>query len=150
VPKDWEVKVALNAIIAGDYKQNIIGEWQYAFEMPGYKEVLYWIDKAKNLGLTPEEDMAFFSRHMISDHAMKVHNSRVRLDDWLASHNYITFSDMPYMVKQRLVNDTAFRNKYQAKFTHVLCDEAQDTSKISMKILVTLSLDPNSGHAWKE
>src|SRR5690606_32739194 len=80
VPKDWEVKVALNAIIAGDYKQNIIGEWQYAFEMPGYKEVLYWIDKAKNLGLTPEEDMAFFARNMISDHAMKIHNSPVRLD----------------------------------------------------------------------
>jgi len=142
VPKDWEVKVALNAIIAGDYKQNIIGEWQYAFEMPGYKEVLYWIDNAKHVGVTPEEDLAYFSRHMISDHAMKVHNARVRFDDWLASHNYITFSDMLYMIEQRLIKDAAFRNKYQAKFSHVLVDECQDLSRQTLFILCVLSIAP--------
>lgn len=149
VPKDWEVKVALNAIIAGDYKQNIIGEWQYAFEMPGYKEVLYWIDNAKHVGVTPEEDLAYFSRHMISDHAMKVHNARVRFDDWLASHNYITFSDMLYMIEQRLIKDAAFRNKYQAKFSHVLVDEAQDLNAQTLRVLITLSLEPGDNRVYR-
>lgn len=149
VPKDWEVKAALNTIIAGDYRQNVIGEWQYASVMPGYKEVLYWIDKAKSEGMTPEQDQTFFARHMVSDQAAKVHNCRVRFDEWLSSKNYLTFSDMLYMVEQRLINDIEFREKYQRKFTHVLVDEAQDVNYQALRVLITLSLEPGDNRVYR-
>jgi len=78
---------------------------------------------------------------MPHDQAKKVHNARKRFTDWLGT-KYITFADMPYLIEQRLQSDAAFRNKYQKRFTHIIVDEAQDMFKQSMKILITLSLEP--------
>ena len=144
VPKEWQVKQALNDIIAGDDRKHISGEWQHTIDKPGYKEVLYWIDNAKSRGITSENDLRFFIAHMPHDQAKKVHNARKRFDNWLNTKNYITFADMPYLVEQRLQSDTAFRNKYQKRFSHIILDEAQDSSEISMSILLTLSLEPGN------
>ena len=142
VPKEWETKRAMNEIIVGDDKKRISGEWERSFEKPGYKEVLYWISNAKHHGLTSTEDYPFFARGIGSgDHAQKTHNARVRYDDWLEKNRYITFDDMLYLVEQRLIHDHAFRNKYQARFTHILIDEAQDVNEQALRILITLSLE---------
>ena len=141
VPKEWEVKRALNEIVVGDDRKKIVGEWQAAFEKPGYKEVLHWINLAKSNGLTTTEDAAFFVRFMNHGHAQKVHNARRRYDEWLDANNYITFGDMLYLVEQRLIHDHAFRNKYQARFTHILVDECQDVSRQALFVLCVLSLD---------
>ena len=148
VPKEWQVKQTLNDIIAGDERKHINGEWQHTIEKPGYKEVLYWIDKAKNQGLTPEKDLQFFAVHMPHDQAKKVHNARQRFDEWLASNNFITFADMPYLVEQRLQSDSLFRDKYQRQFSHIITDECQDTNTQNLGILVTLSLDPGDNRIY--
>ena len=144
VPKEWQVKQTLNDIIAGDERKHINGEWQHTIEKPGYKEVLYWIDNAKSSGITSENDLRFFIAHMPHDQAKKVHNARHRFDEWLDTNNFITFADMPYLVEQRLRSDAAFRDKYQRQFSHIILDEAQDSSEMSMSILLTLSLEPGS------
>jgi len=148
VPKEWQVKQALNDIIAGDDRKHISGEWQHTIDKPGYKEVLYWIDNAKNDGITSENDLRFFIPYMPHDQAKKVHNARRRFDDWLNANNYITFADMPYLVEQRLQSDAAFRNKYQRQFSHILIDEAQDTNMQALKILMTLSLEPGDNRVF--
>lgn len=148
VPKEWQIKKALNEIIAGDDRRKIDGEWKYAVEKPGYKEVLYWIDNAKRNGLTTTEDFRFFVRHMIHDQAKRVHNARRRFDEWLEEHNYITFADMLYLVEQRLLHDRDFRDKYQGRFTHVIGDEAQDLSHQTLRLLLTLSLEPGDNRVY--
>jgi DNA helicase-2/ATP-dependent DNA helicase PcrA len=150
VPKEWEVKQALNEIIGGDDRKRIQGEWQYDFAQPGYKEVLYWIDLAKHNGMTEKDDFPFYARHMTHGQAEKVHNCRVRFDAWLEEQNYLTFTDMLYLVEQRLINDKAFREKYQARFTHVLVDDAQDTNQQALRVLITLSLNPGDNRVYKE
>jgi ssDNA-binding Zn-finger/Zn-ribbon topoisomerase 1 len=148
VPKEWQVKKAINQIISGDDREHLRGEWQHELTKPGYKEVLYWIDLAKSNGFTKDKDLQFYTRHMTHALAEKVHNARNRFDEWLEANNYITFVDMLFMVEQLLINDPDFRKKYQAKFTHVLVDEFQDTNAMALKILITISLNPGDNRIY--
>ena len=149
VPKEWQVKQAINDIIAGDNRKNISGEWQHTIEKPGYKEVLWWIDNAKSNGITSENDLQFFVTYMPHDQAKKVHNARKRFTDWLGT-KYITFADMPYLIEQRLQSDVAFRNKYQSQFSHIIVDECQDTNQQNLLILMTLSLEPGNNRIYEQ
>jgi len=148
VPREWQVKKALNQFISGDSRAKIKGVWQYQEEKPGYKEVLYWIDRAKNDGVTPEDNMRFLEHYIVKHNADRVHAVRKMFDMWLDDNNYITFSDMVYMVEQMIIHDESFKNKYQRKFVYVFIDEAQDAAKIAMRILITLSLEPGRSYVY--
>jgi ssDNA-binding Zn-finger/Zn-ribbon topoisomerase 1 len=143
---DWRLKKSLTQMIEGDSRDNIEGEWEHQREKPGYKEVLWWVECAKNVGLRSDEDMRLFTRSLTPQDALRVHNVRQRFDEWLRRENFTRFADMLFEVEQHLVRDSSFRNKYQARFTHVLADEAQDVNAQALRILITLSLDP--GDNW--
>ena len=149
LPKEWQIKQSINDIVAGDDRKKIKGEWQHTIDKPGHKEVLYWIDNAKNNGITSDHDIAYFVLYMPHDQAQLVHNSRKRFDQWLRDNDFITFADMPYLVELRLRNDSQFRNKYQKRFTHIIVDECQDTNEQALIVLMTLSLDPGDNHVFE-
>lgn len=128
--KDWELKKYLN--------EAIDKYWQSP-EKPGWGEVLYWIDNAKYNNLTPSQDYTFFSEYLGRDYGLWVHKIRVHFEKSLADNNLITFSDMLYKVEQLLETNLEFRKKWQGQFSHILCDEAQDTNAQALRILITLA-----------
>lgn len=150
VPKEWEVKRSLQEIIEGNDKNKIEGLWQHYVEKPGWKEVLYYISNAKFHALTESEDHIYFSRALPRDHAQRVDKARSLFDAWLRDNKYITFDDMLFLVEQKLLRDSEFRERWQARFTHVLVDEAQDTSEQALRVLITLSLEPGDNRLYDE
>ena len=139
VAKEWQVKKMLSEIIDEVWAKNP--------EKPGWKEVLLWIDSAKLNGLTANEDYAFYLRYL-GNQAASVHQARVQFDEQMQSQKLITFADMPYKVEQMLIHNRQFREKWQAKFTHILVDEAQDTNEQALRILITLSLEAGDNRVY--
>lgn len=140
VAKEWQVKKALSEIIEEVWENNP--------EKPGYNEVLLWINNAKLNGLTANEDYSFYFQYM-GNLAAYVHEARVKFDAQMEAQHLITFADMTYKVEQMLMRNRNFREKYQAKFTHILVDEAQDTNAQALRILITLSLEPGKNTVYR-
>ena len=67
----------------------------------------------------------------------------------MQSDGLLCFADMLFDVEQKLIHDMVFRNKLQDKFTHVVVDEAQDVSKQALRILITLSFEPNRNDVYE-
>lgn len=141
VAKEWQVKKMLSEII-----DDI---WSSIPEKPGWKEVLLWIDNAKLNGITANDDYNFYSRYISSHNASLIHKCRVALENKMEARHLITFSDMPYKVEQLLIHNRNFRETWQGKFTHIICDEAQDTNAIALRILITLSLNPGENKVYE-
>lgn len=142
VAAEWEIKRCLQQIIEGDEQKSITGEWEGDAEKPGYKEVVYWIENAKYNALPTNEDYAFFKKHLGPQHGQKVHNARRRFDAEMLAAKKFTYADMLFDAEQRLMRDSAFRNRWQARYTHILIDEGQDTNSQALRMLITLSLNP--------
>lgn len=140
VAKEWQIKKALSEIIDEVWENNP--------EKPGYSEVLFWINNAKLNGLTANEDYSFYFQYM-GNLAAYVHEARVKFDAQMEAQHLITFADMTYKVEQMLIRNRNFREKYQAKFTHILVDEAQDTNAQALRILITLSLEPGKNTVYR-
>jgi len=133
VPKDWEVKKALDEIAERLWDEN---------ERPGHKELLYWINLSKYHNFTVEEASEYF-RTVLRGHGYphpdKVTSTRIAFDQWMLKNDYLTFADMMFGVEQLFKNRPATLAKYQSRFTHVIVDEGQDTSSQAMRILTALS-----------
>jgi DNA helicase-2/ATP-dependent DNA helicase PcrA len=140
VAKEWQIKKALSEIIEEVWENNP--------EKPGYNEVLLWINNAKLNGLTANEDYSFYFQYM-GNLAAYVHDARVKFDAQMEAQHLITFADMTYKVEQMLMRNRNFREKYQARFTHILVDEAQDTNAQALRILITLSLDHGKNTVYR-
>ena len=61
----------------------------------------------------------------------------------------MTFADMLYQVEQLLIKDSAFRNRMQERFSHIIVDEAQDVGGQALRILVTISFDPGRNDIYE-
>ena len=138
VAKDWRIKKTL---------QRIAEElWPYADDRPGWKEMLAFINTAKNHGLASTDDLKFFNRvHDVNGRNVgrELHEARRRLDDHLRQSSFLTFSDMLLDVEIKLNRDRAFREKWQNRFKWTLVDEGQDTNAQAMRILTTLAEPQN-------
>lgn len=137
--KYWQVKAAIEDIA--------LELWQESKRRPAWKELLGYIETAKNHGLTSEHDMEFFGG--IRDKfgysfGRQLHVARSKFDGWLRRNGVMLFSDMLFDVQQKLRNDAAFRERWQKRITHVLVDEGQDTNFQSMQILTTLASPQNN------
>lgn len=131
VVKEWQIKRSLQEIAEGIW---------YG-EVPGYKEILYWIDKAKAKGLDDRSDSDFFESRLGSREGQNLDLARKQFDQDIKRQRLLTFPDMLLEVELRLRNDRAFRERWQTKFKHVIIDEAQDVGAQALRILVTLSFD---------
>lgn len=140
MPKNWEVKKIL---------EDAIGlVWQEK-EKPNSQEILDAINTSKYLGLTTDNSYEWFTGQYGQDYGEWLYEVRSKFDAWLNRSRYITFSDMLFLVEQRLKNDSEFRSMLQGKFSHVIIDEAQDTNFQAMRILVTISLEPGKNTVYK-
>lgn len=129
VPKEWEVKKAINEAVERFWKSD---------EVPAYKEVLHWIDNSKYHGLTIDESRAFFSQHLGTTFGNWLYQIRKEYDRWLDARKAMTFSDMLYLVEQKL-KELPFRTMCQVKFPYLMLDEAQDTNYQAMRILLSIA-----------
>jgi len=135
VPKFWEVKKELEAIAERAWVDDLS-------TCPGWKEIAAYIDSAKAAGLTSERDMEMFQS--VTDKwgnrvGRKLHRARADFDRWMQRNGFISFADMLFDVEMNLLNDVAFRERWQAHYTHILVDEGQDTGGQAMRILTTLA-----------
>lgn len=128
--------------------EDLIGQiWSYG-EKPGYKEVLEYINTTKYLGLTVDESYEWFMKVM-PQYGEWLYEIRSRFDAWLQRNRSLTFADMLYLVEQKLKKDKAWREELQRKFSHVICDEGQDTNYQAMRILITISLEPGQNTVYE-
>ncbi len=66
----------------------------------------------------------------------------------MVENRAMMFGDMLYLVEQELKNNVAFRIVWQGRFSHVVVDESQDCNYQSIRILVTLSLNPGDNRVY--
>ena len=140
VPKEWQQKQLVNEIAAE--------LWDNPSARPAWRELLKWIDMPKMHGITSANDGKFYSRFVSDYTASLLHKARVQYDMRMANNGWIDFPTMVFDVEQRLINNRDFRNKYQTRFTHVIVDEAQDSSAQALRILMTLSLDADDNRVY--
>ena len=140
VPKEWQQKQLVNEIAAE--------LWDNPSARPAWRELLKWIDFPKMHGITSANDGKFYSRFVSDYTASLLHKARVQYDMRMANNGWIDFPTMVFDVEQRLINNRDFRNKYQTRFTHIIVDEAQDSSAQALRILITLSLDADDNRVY--
>jgi len=133
VPKDWEIKKAIEEIISLVWR---VGE------RPSASETFDYICLSKHHGLTTDDSYQFYIDLLGQEQGAWLYEIRSRFDAWLNRSQYLTFADMLFLVEQRLKKDGAWRRLLQSRFSHVIIDESQDTSYQAMRILVTVSLEP--------
>lgn len=104
----------------------------------------------KMYGLTSAEDLDFYLKRLQPTEARNLHETRRQFDNRMAHERLITFPDMLYDVEQKLLRDSTFREKWQAKFQVVNLDEAQDVSYQALRILITLSFDPTANPVYRK
>lgn len=131
VAKDWQVKKFVS-----EAAEEL---WPDPDNRPGWAEIMAWINTSKMEGLVPQESGAFLVENLGAYHGDKVYKINVRLAAYLKGAKLITFPDMLLMVDVMLQRDSAFRARWQGRFSHVLVDEGQDTSGQAMRILTTLA-----------
>lgn len=143
VPKDWEVKKAIDELVEKYWDVDPEVE-----DQPGYAEVLVWIGNAKYLGLTVEASHQFYIEQLGDRFGGWLYKIRRDFDAFMSNRKYMLFSDMLYHTEQCLKTDAQFRNKWQRQFSQVIVDESQDTNYQAMRILITLSLEPGENKVY--
>jgi len=118
--------------------------WPNPDGRPGWKEVWLWINSSKMEGLTPAESGQFFLESLGDYHGDRVYQINVSLWRKMKQLKVLTFADMLLLVDVSLRRDAAFRERWQAQFTHVLLDEAQDASAQAMRIATALAEPQNN------
>lgn len=131
VAKDWQVKKLVDEVAEE--------LWPDPDNRPGWHEIMAWINASKMTGLVPQESGTFLVENLGAYHGDKVYKVNVRLAAYLKGAKLITFPDMLLMVDVMLRQDSAFRAKWQGRFSHILVDEGQDVSGQAMRILTTLA-----------
>lgn len=140
VPKDWQIKKLL-----GEIAEEL---WDNPSARPAWKELQKWIDLPKHRGITSADDGKLYA-HLVSDYTAKLlHQARAQYDMRMANNGWIDFASMVFEMEQRLIRDRNFREKYQGLWTHVIVDEAQDSSAQALRILMTLSLDQGDNRVY--
>ncbi|HUW11965.1 MAG TPA: UvrD-helicase domain-containing protein, partial [Anaerolineae bacterium] len=113
--------------------------WNDPDNRPGWEEINDWIVTSKGQGLAPQESGAFLRANLGEYHGERVYKVNVGLANYCKGAKLITFADMLLRVDLLLERDTEFRGKTQARFTHLLVDEGQDTTHQAMRILTTIA-----------
>ena len=145
-PKNWMVTKILK-----DIAEQL---WPVPVDRPGPEELEVYIAVVKRMGLTSQEDMAFFGKVRDSNGmpvGEKLHLARKNFDKKMMAKGWWTFADQVFECEQKLSKDRRFREKWQARFKIVCIDEGQDVNAQAMRILATLSLEPGDNriyHDW--
>jgi DNA helicase-2/ATP-dependent DNA helicase PcrA len=129
--KSWQVKAKIEDLIANVWPKN-------SKEKPGYKEVFDWINRSKYHGVTHSQAHEWFISYLGSFFGLDLAKIRTSFDKWLYWNHCLTFADMLYLMEQEMINNPEFKVKMQAKYSHVIVDEAQDTNYQAFRILYHL------------
>lgn len=132
MPEQWQIKKILEEIIGPVWQEK---------EKPGAKEVMTYINTTKALGLTTDDSYQWFINVLGQQHGAWLYDIRSKFDAWLNRNRFITYADQLYLVEKRLQSDKGWRAELQERFSHVIVDEAQDTTFQAMCILATISLE---------
>jgi DNA helicase-2/ATP-dependent DNA helicase PcrA len=126
--KSWQVKAKIEDLISNVWPKN-------SKEKPGYKEVLEWIDRSKHYGIDHDLTPEWFTSYLGSFFGLNLAKIRVQFDKWFYSHHCLTFADMLFLMEQELISNSDFKAKMQAKYSHIIIDEAHDTNYQAFRIL---------------
>jgi ATP-dependent exoDNAse (exonuclease V) beta subunit len=72
-----------------------------------------------------------------------------RYDEIKRGTGALDFVDLLLRARNMLVEHAAVRAAFQARFTHILVDEFQDTDPLQAEILLLLAADDPGEHEWK-
>lgn len=126
--------------------KNIIDDlWPSWEDKPGWKEVLLCINNAKFKGLTFKQSGKYFDSS-VGFLGVHIQNIRVEYDTRMKAQGILEFPDMQYLFERLLIENSELRQLLQARFTHVLIDEAQDVNRQALRILTTVS----QGISWNK
>lgn len=139
-PKDWEVKKTLEDAIGLIWKEK---------EKPSTQEVYQRINSSKHLGLNTDDSYQYLVNTLGQQYGEWLYEIRSKFDAWLNRSRLLTFADQLYLVEKKLQSDSQWRDMLQAKFSHIIVDEMQDTNAQAIRILVTLSLEPGQNTVYK-
>ena len=93
----------------------------------------------KNMQINPNE---FAKKYNVDiKNFVEIYND---YEEYKKVHNLIDFDDMLTIALEILYKDNYLLNKYRNKFHYIQVDEGQDTSKIQMEIIKTLSSPKNN------
>jgi len=114
----------------------------------GWQYPLYWIRQAKMALVKPNGSQEWFHQTLLEaradrwqamDFSLKLEQCYRRYEGAKKSLGLIDFDDMVMEVALRLREDANFCRRWQGRVSHVLLDEAQDTTRVSFEILRALS-----------
>src|SRR3990167_8323814 len=139
VAKEWQQKVILHE--APRDGSSLIEQLWGGSELPGYTEVATYINAVKQAGIEAGSrgEYQFYAQRAGEQNAQRLVKARAAFDAELKRQQLLTFADMLLDADTRLQRDEAFRLRWQGKWTHLLLDEAQDTSAQAMRILTVLA-----------
>ena len=104
---------------------------------------LQFMSLAKNYARSPEDEGmlydSWFGQERFELHADALRLMYRRFEDERHERQLLTYDDMLLDAWRVLSEDDAAREKWQARFDHVLVDEAQDTNFVQFCIVETLS-----------
>lgn len=137
---EWKIKQTLEVITGPIWREK---------EKPGAKEILTYINTTKAIGLSTDDSYEWFMAALGQDHGKWLYEIRSKFDAWLNRNHFITYADQLYLVEKKLQSDSQWRTGLQERFSHVIVDEAQDTTLTAMRILVTISQNPGWNEVYK-
>jgi superfamily I DNA/RNA helicase len=117
-------------------------EWTIRGELCGYKSILFWISHLKTLVDQDGEPIPwtkdtlenFMFNHVGARDAHNFAEVAVDYQRQLNQANMWTFGDMLRECELKMRHDKGFRDHWSRRFSHVLIDEAQDTSAQNIRI----------------
>lgn len=109
-------------------------------EPVGFNSILYWIDEAKRDFIRWEHDALYhYFDEQVGDYwAPNLTRAALHYRHEMQRDNLVDFADMMYEAEYAFTYDEGFRTYWQQRFTHLLIDEAQDTSAQAMRIVEKL------------
>ncbi len=140
MPKEWQIKKTLEEIIGPVWQEK---------KKPGVKEVMTYINTTKALGLATDKSYQWFIGVLGPQYGEWLYDIRSKFDAWLNRSRFITYADQLYLVEKKLQSDSQWRIGLQERFSHVIVDEAQDTTYQAMRILITISLEPGMNTVYE-
>ncbi len=99
------------------------------------REVLSRIDQEKNQGRLPDQ----MKVSQFDIRARLYHRIYTRYQALLRAANAVDFGDLLLLLVNALTEHEDLRNKYRARFQHVLVDEFQDTNPVQYALLKLLA-----------
>lgn len=113
--------------------------WPNEKERPSAKEVQFWITQAKANMISNPRQQWLQTQGLSPSQAQILSVIAETLDQQMQDRGFWSFDDQLFLCERQLLQDPVFLQWAQARYSHILVDEAQDSSRQRLHICMLLA-----------